>query len=157
MTSGAAQSRAPPDLMPATTFEMVLDDDRRAIHEKIDSLPNGSRVMFKGPKRSLIQNAHMWALLTDLSEQVIWYGEHLPPEDWKDVTTASLRKCRVVPTIDGDGWVPLGMRTSEMSVEEMNALIEFLYYFGARESVRWKAPKWLEERANQQRGARATP
>jgi hypothetical protein len=38
----------------------------------------------------------------------------------------------------------------------MNALIEFLYYFGAREKVRWKAPKWLEERANEQRGARAT-
>ena len=135
--------------MPATTFELVLTEDRAPVFDKIAELPDGTRVTFKGPRRSLNQNAHMWALLTDLHEQVIWYGEHLTPEDWKNVLTASLRKSRVVPTIDGDGLVPLGLYTHEMSREEMDALIEFIYHFGATQRVKWKASKWFEERVKE--------
>ena len=135
--------------MPSTTFEMVLTDDRSLIHDKIADLPDGTRVTFKGPTRSLSQNAHMWALLDDLHKQVIWYGERLSPEDWKNVLTASLRQCRVVPTIEGDGLVPLGLYTHEMSSDEMSHLIELIYSFGAEQRVKWKASKWFEERVKE--------
>ena len=138
-------------------LEMVLTDDRSAVHRKIDALPEGSRVTFKRPKRSLTQNAMMWAKLGDISEQVIWYGERLTDVDWKDVLTASLRKSRVVPTIDGDGLVPLGLHTSEMEEGEMWTLIDLIDAFGAEQGVRFKAPRWLEERAAAQRTAKAKP
>jgi len=78
-------------------------------------------VEFRAPRRSLDQNALMWSLLGQISKQVEWYGQKLTSEDWKDVLTASLRRTRVVPGIDAGTFVPLGMRTSQMTKEEWAA------------------------------------
>ena len=61
----------------------------------------------KPEKRSSAQNRLMWAALSDISRQVDWYGEKLSPEDWKHVLSASLKKQRAVPGLDG-GFVELG-------------------------------------------------
>lgn len=111
----------------------------------MDAAPEGCVVMFKEPSRSLEQNARMWAMLGDVSKQVDWYGKKLTPEDWKTVFTASLRNTRVVPTIDGDGFVPLGMSTSKMSVKEMGALLDLIDAFGAQHNVQFSAPTSLAE------------
>jgi hypothetical protein len=92
-------------------------------------------VTFKEATRSLEANAAMWAKLSEISEQVVWYGKKLSAEDWKTVLTASLRQTRVVPTIDGDGFVPLGMSTSKMSVKEMSALLDLIDAFAAQQGV----------------------
>ena len=106
--------------------------------------PDGYVVTFKEPTRSLEANAAMWAKLSDISKQVVWYGKKLTPEDWKTVLSASLRQTRVVPTIDGDGFVPLGMSTSKMSVKEMSALLDLIDAFAAQQGVVFSAPKALE-------------
>jgi hypothetical protein len=103
-------------------------------------LPEGTRVEFKGPARSLPQNSRMWASLTDVATQVEWYGAKLSPEDWKDVFTASLRRARVVPGLDPGTYVPLGMRTSDMSKEEMANLLELIGAFGAEHNVTFHDP-----------------
>ena len=46
-------------------------------------------------------------------------------------TSASLRKARVVPGIDPGTYVPLGMRTSDMSKEEMGLLLDLIAAFAA--------------------------
>jgi hypothetical protein len=135
-------------------IEITLTEDRSEVHQKIDSLKDGWRVLLKGPKRSLDQNALMWARLQDLADQIIWYGQRLTAENWKDVCSASLRNAKVVPTIDGDGFVVLGLRTSEMSDDEMGVMLDLIEAFGAQNNVRWKAAKWLIEMANQQRTAK---
>jgi hypothetical protein len=76
----------------------------------------------------------MWAMLADISKQVDWYGEKLSAEDWKDVFTAALRKCRVVPGLDG-GFVVLGLRTSAMTKQEMTNLLELMGAFAAEKGV----------------------
>lgn len=88
------------------------------------------------PRRTLDQNAKMWPMLNDVAVQVEWYGERLKPEDWKDIFTASLRKQKAVPGIDG-GFVVLGMRTSKMKKSEFSELIELIYAFGAEHEVSW--------------------
>lgn len=103
----------------------------------LDAAPDGCVVTFKEPTRSLEQNARLWSMLSDVSRQVVWYGKKLTADDWKTVLTASLRQTRVVPTIDGDGFVPLGMSTSKMSVKEMTALIDLIEAFGAQHNVTW--------------------
>lgn len=108
--------------------------DRARIAKWAESVPVGTRIEFKAPRRSLEANAKMWAMLTEVAHQVDWYGEKLSAEDWKDVFSASLRRAKVVPGIDG-GFVPLGMRTSDMSKDEMSALIELIYAFGAERGV----------------------
>jgi hypothetical protein len=112
--------------------ERVCDFVRRA--------PDGYRVEIKEQKRSLDQNAKLWAMLSDVASQVVWYGQKLTSDDWKDVFTASLRKTRVVPGIDAGSFVPLGMRTSDMSKAEMADLIELIYAFGADHNVQWSEP-----------------
>lgn len=108
--------------------------------------PEGLLVQFKEPTRSLEQNSKLWALLSDVSGQVDWYGKKLSADDWKTVFTASLRNTRVVPTIDGDGFVPLGMSTSKMSVAEMRALLDLIDAFGAQHGVVWSDPVATEAR-----------
>lgn len=100
----------------------------------------------KEKTRSTEQNARMWALLTDVSRQVDWYGQKLTPEEWKDVFSASLKKQKAVPGLDG-GFVILGQRTSKMSIREMGELMELIEAFGAEKGVRFSAPEWMEEYA----------
>lgn len=99
-------------------------------------------------KRSLEQNAMMWAVLSSISKQVPWVVNgtqtHLSPEDWKDLFTASLRKeMRVAQGIDG-GVVLLGRRTSRMTVSEMSDLIELMNAFCAERGVRLPETRFIE-------------
>ena len=86
--------------------------------------------------RSLEQNRKMWAMLAEVSEQVNWHGHYLSAEDWKHIFTASLKKQRAVPGIDG-GFVVLGQSTSKMTIAEMSELIELMHAFGAEHNVRF--------------------
>ena len=113
----------------------------------LEAAPDDCVVTFKEPTRSLEQNARLWAMLTDVAEQVNWYGKKLTADDWKTVFTASLRQTRVVPTIDGAGFVPLGMSTSKMSKAELGALMDLIDAFGAERGVSFRvneAPVSLE-------------
>ena len=101
----------------------------------IASAPVNTRVEFKAPRRSIDQNSLLWARLTEIAQQVEWYGQHMSAEDWKDVFTASLRKARVVPGIDPGTYVPLGMRTSDMSKAEMGMLLDLIDAFAAERGV----------------------
>ena len=62
--------------------------------------------------RTVAQNKKMWAMLTDVSKQVVWHGQLLVPEDWKDIFSAALSGQSCVPGIDGR-LVVLGQRTSK--------------------------------------------
>lgn len=86
--------------------------------------------------RSLEQNAKMWAMLAEVSDQVNWYGNKLTSDEWKDVFSASLKSQKVVPGIDG-GFVVCGQRTSKMTKSEMAELIELMMAFGAERGVKF--------------------
>jgi hypothetical protein len=83
----------------------------------------------------------MWANLEDIAQQVVWYGQKLDKQEWKDVLTAGLKKQKIVPGIEG-GFVVIGARTSKMTVAEMNELIELATMFGTQQGVKFRA---LEE------------
>jgi hypothetical protein len=96
------------------------------------------RLELKPDTRSLEQNARMWAMLGEVSDQVDWYGRKLTSEEWKHVFTAALSKQDVVPGIDG-GFVVLGKATSKMTVAEMGELMTLMEAFGAEKGVRFSA------------------
>lgn len=103
----------------------------------ISQAPEGTRVEFKKPVRSIPQNDLMWARLTEIARHVDWYGKKLTPDDWKDMFTAALRAPRAVPNLDGTGFVVLGQRTSDMTVEEMTNLLDLIDAFAAQHGVSW--------------------
>lgn len=91
-------------------------------------------------KRSDAQNRRLWAMLADISAQVDWYGQKLTSEEWKDVFSASLKRTKVVPGLDG-GFVVCGQSTSKMTKAEMCELQELMEAFGAQKGVRFRAPE----------------
>lgn len=133
------------------TVTIRSEDDRRQIATWARNVDLGTVVTFRKKSRSSEQSAKMWAMLHEVAEQVEWYGTKMEAEDWKDCFTASLRHARVVPGIDKGTFVPLGMHTSTMTIEEMTNLIELIYAFGAEHNVIFKAPK------EQDSGASSTP
>jgi len=90
-------------------------------------------------KRSDAQNRRLWAMLADISAQVDWYGQKLTSEEWKDVFSASLKRTKVVPGLDG-GFVVCGQSTSKMTKAEMCELQELMEAFGAEKGVQFRAP-----------------
>lgn len=126
-------------------FRLTHPTARQMASRACIQAPDGYVVEIKPRTRSIDQNARLWAMLGDVSRQVEWYGQRLSPEDWKHVFTASLRKQRAVPGIDG-GFVVLGQSTSKMTVREMSELIELMHAFGAEQGVQWSEPDqgWSE-------------
>lgn len=109
----------------------------REIFPKIKAyLMAGNRLdlTIKKEKRSSEQNKKLWATLGEIAAQVDWYGQKLSAEDWKHMLSATLRKQRTVPGIDG-GFVVLGLSTSKMTKEEMSELLELAIAFGTQKGV----------------------
>lgn len=117
---------------------------RQRAAQAVLEAPDGHEVRINEPRRNTDQNAKLWAMLTDVSSQVEWYGKRLAPEDWKHVFSASLRKLAVVPNLDGSGFVALGLSTSRLTKREFADLIELVYAFGAERGVEWTEPEMEE-------------
>ena len=100
-------------------------------------------VTVKPETRTLAQNYRLWAMLTDISKQVVWHGRKLSPDAWKCVFTASLKKQDVVPGLHGD-FVVLGQSTSKMTRREMGDLQTLMEAFGAERGVVWSAVEGCE-------------
>lgn len=101
----------------------------------------GTRVIFKEPKRSIPQNDRLWAALTEVAAQVEWHGLKLTPDDWKLIFLDALtRELRIVPNIDGTGFVNLGRSSSNLSKQEFSDLIEIVHQFGANHGVTFHDP-----------------
>ncbi len=127
------------------TIILTNDRARQFAASAVMKAPEGFICEIKEPTRSVMQNARLWALLTDVSQQVDWYGKKLSPEDWKHVFTSSLRKLEVIPNLEGNGFVALGLSTSRMSVKEICDLQTLIEAFGAEHNVRWSAPSYYGE------------
>ena len=121
--------------MTRRTIILRSKDDRERAARWIMNVEPGTFVEFKKARRSLQANALLWSRLGEVSRAVDWYGSKLSPEDWKDVFTASLRRARVVPGLDAGSFVPLGMRTSDMTKAEMGMLLDLIDAFAAERGV----------------------
>lgn len=119
------------------TFILAHAEARRRVGAFAATAPDGWHVTFRPPTRSLDQNARMWAMLTEVSKQVEWYGRHLTPDAWKHVFSASLKKQDVVPGLHGD-FVVIGHSTSAMTIRDMNDLMELMSAFGAEHGVEFR-------------------
>jgi hypothetical protein len=108
--------------------------------------PN-SRVELKGPKRSTNQNAALWAMLSDLADQLTWGGQRLSAEDFKLVMLDAIRRerkdeMRIVPSYDRTGFVNVSpTSSSDLSHEDMSDLLTIIRAFGDQHQVVWSEPK----------------
>lgn len=120
--------------------------DRERAIRWIGQAKPGTRVIFKDAKRTQAQNDKLWAMLTEVATQVEWHGQKLKPDDWKLVFLDALkRELRIVPNIDGNGFVNLGRSSSNLSKGEMSDLIEIILMFGANHGVKFRGDPPADE------------
>lgn len=128
--------------MSRQAFTLHTPEQRQKVARLVAELPKFSRVELKGPARTLDQNAKLWAMLTDLSEQAEWAGKKRSTHDWKDLMTAAVKVAaglEAVPGLEG-GLMILGLHTSDMDVEEMADVITYMLQWGDAHGIVWSDP-----------------
>lgn len=82
-------------------------------------------------RRSVEQNDRLHAICHEISQQRTWAGKHCDTEGWKRLLVDAYCRAegkqqgQVVPSLDGQSVVNLGMQTRRMSVADMSDLIEW--------------------------------
>lgn len=123
------------------TLTLTGETAKQAACRHILAAPIGHVMQLGEQTRNLDQNAKLWAMLADIESQCDWHGVRLNSEEWKDLLSAGLVQSKVVPNMEGNGFVILGQRTSKMTKSQFAALIELAYAFGAERGVKWTEPE----------------
>ncbi|TBW33585.1 NinB family protein [Siculibacillus lacustris] len=122
--------------MSRATLVLTSDVIRARALAWVSKAPPETRIEFKAPKRTIPQNARLWAMLTDIASQLTWHGVRLTADDWKLVFLDALKaELRLVPNIHGTGFVNLGRSSSDLSKAEFGDLMEIIEAFGAEHGV----------------------
>lgn len=111
--------------------------DREKLCKWVMASPDLTRVTFAKPRRSLPQNALLYAILTEVAEQKPEHnGVRMNVLKWKAVFMHALGSySEMLPSLDGDAWFPLGQRSSELSREECGNLITLIQAWGDQNGV----------------------
>ena len=114
---------------------IVLRQNRGTVHRIIDVAPVGSIVHVKPPRRSLDQNAKLHAMISDVSRAKP-EGRNYPVDVWKALFLAMCgHKMRFEPALDGNGVIPVGVRTSRLTKAECSDLIEAIHAYAAQHGI----------------------
>lgn len=123
------------------TVRLIGASQKAFAHRLIDAAPDGAILNVREATRSGEQNALMWALLSDIARAKP-QGRVLSTDIWKGLFMAACgHQVRFEPTLDMDGVVPMGFRSSRLTKAEMTELIECILQYGAEHGVQWSEPK----------------
>jgi hypothetical protein len=116
--------------------------ERERVIRCVYAAPPGTRIEVKAAKRTTSQNSRLWAMLTDVAEQVLWHGQRLRPDDFKLIFLDALkRELRIVPNLDGNGFVNIGRSSSDLTKAEHSDLMELIAAWGAEHGVVFSGEK----------------
>jgi hypothetical protein len=110
---------------------------------RVDKCPRCGTVL---RERSLEKNAHLHAVLGQISAQKQWAGKWLDIEAWKRLMVAAFERekghsAELYPALDGQGMDVVYRRTSMMSQEEIRELIHFAEAWAIDNGVVLTEPK----------------
>lgn len=93
--------------------------------------------------RTDLQNDKIWAMFGDMEKQLLWHGQKMKREDWKDLLCHEWKPQKIIPAISG-GFCVLNARTSKAPKRELCDLIEISYAFGCSHGIVWSEPAMKE-------------
>lgn len=109
----------------------------------IKNAPDFTRVEFKEPKRTVPQNDRMWAMLTEIATKALLGGKRYSTGEWKCIFLDALgQEMKFLPKLEGNGFVPIGHRSSDLSVREMSDLMELMTAWCANNGISLSEPEW---------------
>lgn len=104
---------------------------------------------FKEPKKSREQEEKYHAQIGDIAAQCEFMGQKWSEEEWKRILIDAFARVkaaegdplkgwgRIVPSLDGTGFVQLGIQSRSFSKRIGSEFIEHLYAYGAEHAVQW--------------------
>ena len=115
---------------------MILTKYNREIaHQMVDSAPDGHVIEVKPAKRSLEQNRLYWAILSDISVQVV-HGKAYEPSIWHEYLRALFLPERMVELPDGSIKM-LEPSTSELNQSSFSEYVEKVVKWALEHDVRF--------------------
>ena len=122
--------------MAGQTITLHGPQNRIMAKSLIDRAPHGAVVNVREAKRSLDQNAKMWAMLSDVSRAAP-EGRMWTTEVWKAAFMHALgHEILWQPGLNGTPF-PAGFRTSRLTKEQFCDLITVIQEYGDRHGVEW--------------------
>lgn len=123
----------------------TLDDLRAIFRELAPMVAAGQALRITAAptnRRTQEQNDKIQPMARDIETAVQWsVNGHLrpmPAAKWRHFFAGHVRADSwMVPKIDGDGVLILGVGTSELSVREASDCVELMYAFGNERGVEW--------------------
>jgi hypothetical protein len=113
---------------------MILTSQNRDIAKQlVESAADGMVLEIRKPKRSLDQNRYYWAILSDISEQVV-PGKAYEPSMWHEYLRALFLPERMVELPDGSMKMLEGS-TAELRVNEFTEYLEKVIKWSAEHDV----------------------
>ena len=132
-------------------FHLQTPEQASALMAKIwpkvkDSLKAGKVLRFeiKAQSRSEEQNAKYHAMLSEIATQAQHLGAKWSAEDWKRLLVdlfakeTGLQGGKIIPSLDSNGIVQLGLQTRDFTKEQAMEFITFLEAWGATNGIIFK-------------------
>jgi len=114
---------------------MILTDHNRDIAiDMVKNADNGMVLELRKPKRSLDQNRYYWAVLTDISEQVV-PGKAYEPSIWHEYLRALFLPERMVELPDGSVKMLEGS-TAELRQDQFSEYVEKVIQWAVQHEVK---------------------
>lgn len=122
-----------------TRFVVILHTarDRALAKQAIERAPAGYAVDIKEGKRSDEQNRALWGLLNQIVKQRPHHnGVKMDAELYKAVFLNALgAEMRMMPRLDGDGYFPVGYRSSQLTKSEFSNVLELMLAWCAQQGL----------------------
>ena len=115
----------------------------------IDQAPIGWMVIIQEQVKKREQEEKYHAMIGDIAKQCKFLEQKLDKDDWKRILIDAFGRVkaaegnplkgwgRIVPSLDGTGFVQLGVQSRGFSKSIASEFIEHLYAFGAENDVKW--------------------
>ena len=112
----------------------------------------GDVVSIARPTRSLVQNAKIHAIFSDVAKQKEFAGKKRTAEQWKVLmisahSTATKSGSEIVPGLEGE-FVNIRESSASMSIARLNSLLEYMLCWCAQNDVKLtevdSVPDWVK-------------
>jgi hypothetical protein len=114
---------------------ILSQHNRNLAREMVDNAPDGHILEVRPPKRSLDSNRYYWAVLGDISEQVV-PGRSYEPSIWHEYLRALFLPERMVELPDGSLKM-LEPSTSELNQASFSEYVEKVVMWALQNDVRF--------------------
>ena len=119
---------------------MILTSQNRDIAKQlVETAEDGMILELRKPKRSLEQNRYYWAILTDISEQVV-PGKAYEPSIWHEYLRALFLPERMIELPDGSVKMVEGS-TAELKLDEFSEYVEKVMKWALEHEVKLRDRK----------------